>query len=61
MDDDLLLDAIYAESAGTILCIFQAAREYKDLNLTMSERLSKAYYELTNRDPGADTDVIGLR
>jgi len=55
MNDDLLLDAIYACDDGTILNIVQAARE---LEGTLSERLSKAYYELTNQDPGAETDII---
>jgi hypothetical protein len=58
MDDDMLLTAILAEDVGTIANIVQAASE---LTGTMSERLAKGYYELTNRDPGADTDTIGLR
>lgn len=60
MDDDLLLQAILAEDVGTIACIVQAASELPS-DLTLSERLSKGYYELTNRDPGAETDEIGLR
>lgn len=58
MTDDVLLEAILAEEIGTIANIVQAALENEG---TLSERLAKGYYELTNRDPGADTDVIGLR
>lgn len=57
MDDDVLLRAILAEDDGKIACIVQAALENEG---TLAERLSKGYYELTNRDPGAETDVIGL-
>jgi hypothetical protein len=51
-------------SYGTLLNIIQAAIEQPDaLNqpLTLHDRLSLAYYELTNNDPGADTDSIRLR
>jgi hypothetical protein len=57
MDDDLLLAAILDQDIGTIANIIQAAKE---LEGTLSERLSKAYYELTNQDPEADTGTIGL-
>lgn len=55
--DTLLLESILSQEIGTIACIIQAASE---LEGTMHERLSKAYYELTNQDPGAETDGIGL-
>lgn len=58
MDDQLLLQAILAEDDGTILNILQAAAE---LPGTIYDRLSMAYYELTNRDPGAETNEIGLQ
>jgi hypothetical protein len=58
MDDDTLLRAILACDVGTIANIVQAASE---LPGTMSERLSRAYYELTNNDPGAESGWIGLR
>lgn len=57
MDDTTLLRAILACDTGTIANIVQAAAE---LPGTMSVRLSVAYYEITNRDPGAATDTIGL-
>ena len=49
---------------GTLINIIQAAIEQPDAlgqPLTMHDRLSLAYYELTNDDPGADTDSIRLR
>lgn len=58
MDDEMLLAAILAEDTGTIANIVQAASE---LTGTLAERLAKGYYELTNRDPGANTDEIGLK
>lgn len=45
---------------GTLLNIIQAAVEL-DEEGTIYDRLSAAYYELTNRDPGADDDEIRLR
>jgi hypothetical protein len=58
MEDDLLLQTILTCDVGTIANIVQAASE---LTGTMFERLSKAYYEVTNKDPGANTGWIGLR
>lgn len=55
--DTLLLATILAEDVGTIANIIQAAAE---LSGTMSERLSSGYYEMTNKDPDAETDIIGL-
>ena len=57
-EDTLLLMAILDLQVGTIANVIQAASE---LEGTLHERLSKAYYELTNQDPGAETDGIGLR
>lgn len=54
-DTNLLL-AILKLDVGTIANVVQAASE---LEGTLHERLSKAYYELTNQDPGAETDDIG--
>jgi hypothetical protein len=61
--DQLLLDAIMAESNGQIVNIMQAASEFGDMDrdLSLYERLSMAYYELTNKDPAALDAVIGLK
>lgn len=56
--DTVLLEVILAEETGTIANIIQAASE---LEGSLYERLSAGYYELTNKDPGADTDGIGLK
>ncbi len=56
--DTLLLKTILVEEIGTIANIIQAASE---LEGTMTLRLSVAYYECTNQDPGADSDTIGLK
>jgi hypothetical protein len=48
--EEILLRAILAESDGSILNIVQAASE---LQGDMYNRMSKAYYEVTNKDPGA--------
>lgn len=56
--DDMLLKAILAQEIGTIANIIQAASE---LEGTLYERLSGGYYELTNTDPRARTDEIGLK
>lgn len=57
-EDTLLLTTMLDLPVGTIANVVQAASE---LEGTLHERLSKAYYELTNQDPGAETDEIGLR
>jgi hypothetical protein len=57
LDDTMLLQVILAEEIGTIANIIQAAAE---LEGSLHERLSAAYYELTNRDPAAETDIIRL-
>jgi hypothetical protein len=57
MTDELLLQAILDRPNGDILNIVSLAAEHEgDLN----ERLSKAYYEVTNNDPGAGDQIIGL-
>jgi hypothetical protein len=58
--DTLLLQSIAEQDSGTIVNIVQAAVEYGDLaGKSLYDRLSMAYYELTNRDDGGDT-MIGL-
>jgi hypothetical protein len=56
--DTVLLQAIMAQPNNKIPDIVQAALENEG---TLYDRLSKGYYELTNQDPGADSDGIGLR
>lgn len=56
--DELLLKAILDLPNGTILNLVQAAAE---LPGNLEERFGRAYYELTNKDPGAETDWIGLK
>lgn len=49
---------------GTLINVLQAAVEMPDAfgrPMTLHDRLSTAYYELTNDDPGADTDSFRLR
>ncbi len=57
MNDDLLLAAILDCDIGTIANIVQAASENEG---SLFDRLSKAYYELTNQDPVAEHDLISL-
>lgn len=57
--DTTILKTILVQDIGTIANIVQAASEYSEG--TMTARLSTAYYEVTNQDPGAETDMIGLR
>ena len=57
MNDDLLLKAILDLDIGSIANVVQAASEVEG---SMSERLSYAYYEITNKDDGGDK-VIRLK
>jgi hypothetical protein len=56
MDDQLLLDALNDLDAGTLQNVIQAARE---LDGTLSERLSMGYHECTAKGFNPD-DEIGL-
>lgn len=56
--DTLLLTTILAQDIGTIANIIQVTSEYDDGDLY--DRLSQAYYELTNNDSDPDT-MIRLR
>lgn len=57
MDDDMLLKAILDLDLGNIANVVQAASEVEG---TLSERLSYAFYEITNRDDGGN-DMIRLK
>lgn len=54
MDDTTLLKAILDQDIGTIANIVQSASE---LTGPMSERLSKAYHEVTGTDGDPDATI----
>lgn len=54
MRDDLLLQAILDRPDGDILNIVQAASEMAG---SMTERLSKAYHEITGTDGDPDVPI----
>ena len=62
-DESTLIVAGVIEGYGRLISILGIAIEYDDAQppMTLHERLSAAYHELTNTDPAAETDIIRLQ